>query len=672
MPQKECKSFTYASRKEISIDALACYEGKIPTDIYGHVFMNSPVGTVNSETPIKAKFKNGANNSEYGQPIFNGDGMVFRFDLENGKVAVKSGLLKTPCYYADEATKYGTTYFKEGLYFKGKGIARTSFKLGSRNQVNTSLTAFKFNKNEHTRITANFDAGRPFEINPETLQIKTAVGENREWLDEFKGIFQQTFPLFQSTAHPSFDPETGEYFIVNFTKSMTNLLLKIVDVKNWFGPTNSVKLLRWDGKGSLKKWRVVDEKGKNIIIYQTMHQTNYSKNYIILVDSSLKFALNIMFNVPFRKSKWIDKIIRRLLRRANLPETPLYIIKRSDLKEDKNTVKATKVMVNLETVHYSVDYKDENDQITIHTAHNTASCAAEWIRPHDTLKALRGRNVFKNTVGLITTGEMDIGRIGKIIIDGTTGNTPTVCTVYAKGFTGDKVPAKDQLKSHTWAVGLNTYRNISSADENVNEIKYNFWQSYGLDPRMLTNFIFDLYSNYRNRIISTKELLNYTEEGVPFCLFRQDTTSMKIDEDFWIFEMNQNLRSLQFIPRKRQEDEKVPIHEQLDGYIFCTMINGDNNFLKAEDEYSREIWIFDAAKLKEGPICKLGHEDLQFAFTIHSVWTPDCKNQDTEYNVNVKEDYDWVINRFKNKAKKKKMRTFLQNEVYPHFTKSND
>jgi len=667
MSQKKFESFTYASRKEISVDALDCYEGKIPADIYGHVFINSPVGTVNSPTPIPEKFSNGSNNSEYGQPIFNGDGMVLRFDLAKGKVAVKTGLLKTPCYYADEATKYDTLYHKKRMYFKGRGIARTSIKLGSRNQINTSLTAFKFNKSENTRITANFDAGRPFEINPETLQIKTAVGKNSEWLDEFKGVFQQVFPLSQSTAHPSFDPETGEYFTVNFTKSLSNLIFKIVDIKNWFGPKNTVKLLRWDGKGKLKRWRIVDKKGKNIIIYQTMHQTNYSKNYIILVDSSLKFSLNIMFNEISRKWKWLNNLIRWITSGTNLPQTPLYIIKRADLKDDEDSVRARKVIVNLETVHYSIDYEDENDQITIHTAHNTASCAAEWIRPYDTLRALEGRNVLKNTIGLITTGEMDIGRIGKFIIDGTTGNIPSVSIVYSKGFTGKKNPEKEAIKSHTWAVGLNTYRNMNSADENVKKIRYNFWQSYGLDPRMLTNFIFDLYSNYKNRIIPTKELLRYTRNGIPFCLFRQDTTSMKIDEDFWIFEMNENLRSLQFIPRERKNDEKTDIDEQLDGYIFCTMINGDKNILKTEDKYSREIWIFDAANLKDGPVCKLGHKDLQFAFTIHSVWTPDCKNHNTEYKIDVKEDYEWVIEKIKNKAKRNKMREFLKKEVYPHF-----
>ncbi|MEI8111556.1 MAG: carotenoid oxygenase family protein [Chitinophagia bacterium] len=732
MSEKKLTAFTFASRQEINIDSLHILDsGKIPEDMYGHVYMNSPVGTVNAETPIPQYLEDGTQNSEYGQPIFNGDGMVFRFDFGGGKIGVKSALMKTPCYYADEATKFGTKYYNEGIYFKGQGIARTSMKLGSRNQINTALNTFKFSGDEHTRITANFDAGRPFEINPETLEIKTAVGANKEWLDEFDGVFQYTFPLCQSTAHPFFDCETKEYFTVNFTKSLVNLLfrndglnsylanereevtknvqnldkqlkgrklksdsfckllleffsflhinknnpkefdvqktIEKIDNSPIIGQKNAVWLLKWEGKNPLQKWRIIDEDGNDIVIHQTMHQTNYSKNYIILVDSSLKFALDIMFDVIFPKLEWLDELIRWITKRAILPQTPLYIIKRSDLQNGSGTVTAKKVIIPLETVHYSIDYDDTDDKITIHTSHNTASCAAEWIRPYDNL-AINGNDVYDNTIGLITTGEMDIGRIGKFVIDGKTGTIIHSNVIWEKGFTGNDVPQnKNDLKPHTWAVGLNTYRDINSADTNVNKIKYNFWQSYGLDPRMLTKFIWNLYKDYQNRIIPTDDLLKYTEQMVPFCLFRQDTDTMTINEDFYIFKMNENLRSLQFVPRKRNTNDANLIHPQLDGYIFCTMVNGEPDVLHAPDEYSREIWIFDAANLKSGPICRLGHPDLQFAFTIHSIWTPDCRNTVSEYSIDVKTDYEWVINKFTNPFKKWRMKRFMKKNVYPKF-----
>jgi len=723
---------TFASRKEIDV-TLTVLEGKVPDDIYGHLYFNSPAGTVNSETPIPERFPDGKVNSEYGEMIFNGDGMIFRFDLHaTGSISVKSAMMKAPCFYADEATKYGTDYYNQGLYFKGMGLARTSMKMGSRNQLNTSLNAFKFPGDEHTRITANFDAGRPYELNPETISIKTPIGANSEWLGEFPEAMEYTFPLIQSTAHPSFDPVSQEFFTVNFLKSIGDLLFSNKRVfqdlagekdlvtrhvqelhaqlkgrfikSSWFfkllaklfeflqmakgkkdippfdidavlkdlkekaegflGMSNAVWLYRWTGQGPLDRWRVVDEEGDDLIIQQTMHQTNFSKDYIVLVDSSLKFAVDVMFSVPFPNEPWLDELVRWITAKTLLPETPLYIIKREDLKPGGGKVTAKKIIVPLETVHYSINYDNPQNLITIHTSHNTASCAAEWIRPYDKLAIDHKIPALKNTVGLMTSGEMDIGRIGKFIINGETGEVMDEKIIHSKGFDGDVV---QNVQAHTWAVGLNTYRDIVSADNPVPVIRHNYWQSYGLDPRMLTRFIFKLYYNYRNRIIPAEKLLDYTKQQVPFCLFRQDTETMRIDEDYWVFKMNENFRSLQFIPRSRPDGAPANIDPQMDGYIFCTMINGENDIMNAPDAYSREIWIFDAASLKNGPICKLAHPDLQYSFTIHSIWVPDCINTQTTYNINVREDFNWVIAQFPDAEKQKNMKAFMDKNVYPFF-----
>ena len=109
---------TYASREDIEVD-LSIIEGQIPNDMHGFVYFNSMCGTVNSTTPIPEKMPDGSRNSEYGEMIFNGDGMILRFSLDTpGKVSVKTKLMKPPCYFADEATKFGTEYYKNGLLVK--------------------------------------------------------------------------------------------------------------------------------------------------------------------------------------------------------------------------------------------------------------------------------------------------------------------------------------------------------------------------------------------------------------------------------------------------------------------------------------------------------------------------------------------------------------------------
>lgn len=716
-------ALTYASREEIEVD-LQCIEGEVPTDMDGFVFINSPVGTVNSNTPIPKKNPDGTDNPEWGQMVFNGDGMLFRFDCSvPGKVRVKSALLKTPCYYADEATKWGTDYYKNGIFFKSKGIARTSPVLGSRNQANTSVAAFKFPGDQHTRITVNFDAGRPFEVDPKSMKVITAIGYNKEWSESLSFVIQEdVFELIQSSAHPCYDPLTQEFFTVCFRKNMNNLvftsifsldLTRIWHVTNrffkkafrflqsivrWigklfrgiarafmgfvfpayveklqaddtspneekqediFGMVNSVSILKWTGKGKLQSWNIVGPKGKNLVIHQTMHQTALSKDFIILVDSSLKFALDIMTNMPFPKYPLLNNIIRWCVAKAMEPNTPLYLVKRADLVEGVTDVKARKVMVDLETVHYSVEYENPNNEITIYTSHNAASCAAEWVRPYDTLGIDSTKPVLENTIGLMASGEMDIGRAGKYVINGLTGVKKESVKIWKKGFEGNDITHLKE--AHTWAVGLNTFRDMASADKPTNTIPYIFWQSYGLDYRLLTTFIRKMYSKYQHRKIPVKKMLEYTKKGVPFCLSRMNTATMEF-EDWFHFEMNQNLRSLQFVPKKNASPNLPP---ELNGYILCTMVNGTEDLVA--NEYTREIWFFDAANLKQGPVCKMAHDALQFAFTIHSVWIADCEPSPADYIVDPIEDYTEVLNRFTNLEKKELLEAFMKKEVFPHY-----
>ena len=103
------RKFSTASRKEIDI-TLQVIEGEIPGDIYGYVFLNSAAGTVNSNgLPFPETSPDNTPNQEFGSALINGDGMMYRFDFSlPGKIGVKTGLFRTPCYYADEATKWGT------------------------------------------------------------------------------------------------------------------------------------------------------------------------------------------------------------------------------------------------------------------------------------------------------------------------------------------------------------------------------------------------------------------------------------------------------------------------------------------------------------------------------------------------------------------------------------
>lgn len=708
-------------------------EGALPSDWYGHVYLNSPCGTVNSNG---LPYPDGSH--EQGSPIMNGDGYVYRIDLGEDEVRLKTALMKPPCYYADLATKVGNPDGYGSLYqFKNDGLTRMSLDLGCRDELNTAITPFKFAEDKAPRMLACYDAGRNWEINVEDMSMITAIGANKEYtFSTPEYLFP--FPVIQSTAHPSFDAITKEMFIVNYTKSLHTMashevivellkkdfhgvesflegvidklkkhqdhhsiarelgdllkkshLLKDVEHKaaNWLhgifhhhkkrknppikaseeaegGDTtmDNIYLMRWTGQpGPLDKWKVVDEHGDSLKIFQCMHQTTISEDYIILADATFKFAFDLMVNTPFKSEK-IDRWLRKFLTATQEPYLDIYLVDRKTLDPNCPTVvgKKLKEPIPLESVHFTADYRNPDGKITLHLAHNSAACLAEWVRTYDQKPPDGKEPINPEVIGLISTGCMDIGRIGKVVIDGPSAQIVSQDYIIEPGNTRDV----DHIGVHTWGVGLYTFRDIISPDKVVDQIRYNYWSCYGMNPDLLTKFIYDLYSEYPNAIFTPKEILDITRKGIPFVLSRQNVATMK-QEDFYQFDKNVHLYSVQFVPRQAGAP-RVTDDEQKDGYIFTTeVVNYPNS---QGDNYRCEMWIFKAWDLASGPCCKLSHPDLNYAFTLHSAWIDKIATADNiRYRINTQEDYNPLIAALKPEIRQEPIRKLFEKHVYPHF-----
>jgi carotenoid cleavage dioxygenase-like enzyme len=201
-------------------------DGTLPSDLQGHVFIVSPVGSVDSasipDTPIVLPSADGWT------PLYNGDGMIYRLDFDKadrGEVSLASRIAKPPCYYTDVAT-YQDPKFAD-LKFKNTGIARQSSTLGARNQLNTAFLPMQFGAEDRGRMLVTWDPGRPYEIDPKTLATVTPMGSNAEWksVNPFLSkVVSGPFPLVVSSAHPCFDSHTHQVFTVNVGKSLSTLL----------------------------------------------------------------------------------------------------------------------------------------------------------------------------------------------------------------------------------------------------------------------------------------------------------------------------------------------------------------------------------------------------------------------------------------------------------------
>jgi Retinal pigment epithelial membrane protein len=644
-------------------------KGKIPTDLQGHAFFIAPVGF--SNTPYGD-----------GTPIFNGDGMVYRLDFDRpGIVFLKSGIAKTPCYFADEATQTDER-FKE-YQFKNFGLGRFSLRLGLRNQVNTGFLPIKSFGEIVERLLITYDAGRPYEIDTDSLEVITPVGSNKEWQSEIPlSLFPRlrlSFPFSPvlTTSHPGFDKQTGEVFTVNYVRSFVDILesapitIPIVDRllvelkkapksianfleqrvrqltgQDWVSDENFIHqalkfsqlllshtyLIRWDRKGAFERWKLVFPDGSPVIIKQSVHQIGITEDYIILADTGFKFELEQLLDNSFPILESIENLRRLLMTQAQSPDTTLYIVHRQDLRSGKSPelseqeieVVVQKVVIPLELIHFLVNYENPAGNITLHGCHNAASDVAEWIHDSDITTNLK--KIPPHLRGLVGS-QMDVNRLGRYVINGERGIVLESKVIY------------DAEK--TWGVGLSTY------DERAYPapIKNIFLQSFGFRSELITDFISNAYKDYKYRAIPLEQLKQIKDGDSPPCLFRLNTESMNID-DCYKFSMDQVISSPQFVPRNHSTKE-------MDGYIVCTVISDQGD----------EIWIFDAAKLNDGPICQLDHPSLDLGYTLHTTWLPSIGSRTADYYISVREDYE--INKEDELTKK-----LFEEAVYPNFERT--
>jgi len=671
------ESVMTAGRCELT-DVKLHISGKLPDDLQGHVFIVGPVGDVNS----------GGLPYPNGDSVLNGDGMIYRLDFDcQGEVGLRSRIVKPPCYFADKATRLGSMYAK--YRFRNHGLLRFSLSLGARNDLNTAFLPIRFRDDSEERLLVTYDAGRPYEIDTQTLEVVTPVGANLEWRAEtqLKFPFQPVF----STAHPAFDAHTNRMFTVNYGRSAGNFLetipfiygldklpheidelldlvgefietqdlikdfikifsqfsqniwqlyIRIIEQITSIDIEDFVYLVCWDGVGNLERWKLILPDGSPVRIEQTMHQIGVTQDYVVLMDTAFKTGLEQIINNPFPENKGVEKCLRNILTRPVSPDSTIYIVRRADLKVGQCPASAhqevevivRRVVIPLEAAHFLVNYENPHGHITLHASHICAWDVAEWLRDYHN-SAYKPYNPVPSRLNGMEQDEMDISRMGRYVIDGESGQLLKSQVISDLDF--------------TWGVGLYAYPDRLSSGMPPGQIKDIYWTSFGLWKELLTKFICDLYKDYKYRAVPVSEVLRLAEQGVPASLFRLHTSdeSLYIADSFQ-FPEGYMVSSPQFVPCLDGNDGST------DGYIVCTVAFDDSN----------EIWVFDANNLNAGAVCKLSHPLLKFGYTLHTAWLPSIGLRTANYYISVRQDYKDLV-----KQQSQEIQQMFENEVYRHF-----
>jgi carotenoid cleavage dioxygenase-like enzyme len=472
-----------------------------------------------------------------------------------------------------------------------------SSTLGVRNEANTAFVRMQ------DRLLITFDAGRPHEIDPTTLEVVTPVGAFSEWKRSVPELFLPgPLPLNMSGAHPFFDENTGELFSVNFGMAI-------------LGTAAFTDIVRWDGKGVLERWSVVLAGGAPAEIKQSMHQIGVTQDYLILMDCA--FAMStLQLIIPTAPSV------------APMADSVVYIVKRSDLKAGGATVTAKKLVIPREGAHFTCDYENPSGRITLHFGHNDGADPAEWLRSDD-VRSDNGATVRSDLLGMLVT-TTDVNALGRYTIDGEAGTLLDTTLVYDM--------------DSTWLPAIYTHRG-SMTPGRFEDI---YWVTLGYTAELLTKRVYDLYVNYPYRKVPLASLPPLPKQGT---LFRLDAVTMKIADAYQV-PAGRILLSPQFVPR----DGKTGTRE---GYLVCSMISDD---LSWQGSSGDEFWIFDAANLAQGPLCRLTHPDLDLGFTLHTTWMDAIAKRTATYRIPVRDDFAAGL-----ATQTQEIKTLFENEVFPHF-----
>lgn len=629
------------SRVEHTGLPLDVVEGALPDDLTGHLFVVLPARTVDSIP--------GENRS----PLMLGDGLVCRFDLDRRGVTLTSRLARTHDFVADELTSRDPAL--RALRFRDAGLLRVGL-LGCRNFANTSFVPFQ-REGGATRLLLTYDAGRPIEIDPRTLAVRGPIGGRREW--RAQALAGATFPIHLTPAHPAWDRRRGELITVSYGRGLANFLRTIpatdalTGAPAWVSrgvdllgglvarhapdlPDTFTDLVRWDGKGRLRRYRLVLADGGDVAITQSVHQVALTRHHVVILHTGFKIGFASALHDVAPRSLAQGRAVHAALTRPQLPVTTFYVVPRAALdapdlhvgRDGLPRVVCRRIDIPVEADHFAVDYDDAGGRITLHVAHSPATDLGEWLRPHDV--SPWGEPIDPELYGIMAVGAMDVGRFGRYVVSSETGIIEEARTFF------------DQRVS--WALSLYAGRALNTVDELPERIDALYWCSIGFYPELLTRFVHDLYADYPHRVVPLDEIRAIAQTGRPSAILRLDTSSLRIDD---VHELPPGtiVGSMQLVPRAGRWTSSTA------GYLIGNVFTPERT----------EVWIYDASALAGGPICRLASSELEIGFSLHTAWLADLGDGGSDgYRITAEEE-------LREHVSDGRLRAAFERELYPRF-----
>jgi len=439
------------------------------------------------------------------------------------------------------------------------------------------------------RIAVTSDVDRPWVIERDSLRATTPVGRREEWLPMMAGsagdVMGNLFAGYSNSHVIYTDHQTEEVFLVNYQYKQA-------------GGEHPVMLIRWDGRGDFERWLVLGEDGEEIEIKQSIHELIFTRDYILLADTAFVAGTEML-------TPWVS---------APLPsdKTVVYIVDRRELISDNEKVTARRVVVDEACIHLLAEYDNPDDLITVYMLHTPATNTAELLRGND--RDLDGNLFPEHLIGYGTLPVLDLSSVGKHVLDVKQGEVSRSQYIA-------EMP-------YTWGPYLYAYMGRQILPYNGQDL---FVMFKGFSKGILPKRIFNAYKDVDSRRVSLDEMVSGEGLSHNNSICRITTEDFAI-ADTYVFPDRVLLYTIACID---SSETGKP------GYVIAGVVTDE---AAGNASSGHEYWLFPADNLAGGPICKLGHPDLNNTTLFHTVYIPGSKahsweSADQPYHIPLRQDY---------------------------------
>ena len=438
----------------------------------------------------------GPDKREPGGHWFGEPGLLCRIDLDPdayGRIPVRQRLIRTPLMRLRQRLPW---------LFAKVAFAEVS-PFGVTNMANTNVDVID------DRLFVGYDAGRPVEVDPDTLAHLTPVGSNAEWFQAMPGLFE---PMISVAAHPAMAPEEPALYFVNYSPVPAP------------DGTTQVHLARWGLDGEMERWPL-----RGVVPFDTIHDVKCTRDHVVFAD------------LPFATGPEAVGFGERTTPNADV--THLTIVAKADLRATPpgRPVPVRSVELPMPTGHLSVD-DDGDGVLTVYLEHIPLADLMIMLKAGDPVHG-RPDPVPADYEGLITLG-VQPGSVGRYRIDPSTGEVLERDVAWDDRFWGQLIATRDRTTPEARAGSRQLWFSGTGYDPDL--ISEEWWRLYGTAGL--------------NALVEPGDL---PSAAIPAALTRFDLDEMKLVE-IWTYEHGAFPSPPQFVPRRQVPGQPT---RPDDGYV---------------------------------------------------------------------------------------------------------